>query len=255
MAERRSAEFSTEIVGGRTLRVARWNWEQPGQHLPLLFFNGIGTNIEAITPPAEALTERAFMTFDMPGIGGSPEPVMPYTMSSMSLVVADLLDHFAVSQADLMGVSWGGGLAQHFALQHPSRVRRLVLAATSAGCAMIPGNPFAMASLADFAPMSAASPIGLSYQLLAMFGWTSAPALPFLRQDTLIMMGDADPVMPLANGHLLHTLIPNSRLEVVRGGGHWFMLSHQAQTLRALRRFLDASDNMERPNTLDKVAA
>ena len=277
LAERRSAEFSLETIGGRTLRVARWNWNSSSAHLPLLFFNGIGTNIEAIAPLAEALTERRFITFDMPGVGGSPDPLVPYNPCTISLVAADLLDRFEAGQADVMGVSWGGGIAQQFTLQHSSRVRRLVLAATCAGIAMVPGNPFAIASLADparigdpdfvashfktifggmvgnhhehLARVTPPSSVGYFYQLLAMAGWTSAPALPLLKQDTLIMMGDEDPIMPLANGHILHTLIPNSRLEVFKRGGHLFMLSHQAQTLRLLRRFLDT------PDTLEKAAA
>ena len=79
-----------------------------------------------------------------------------------------------------------------------------------------------------------------------MLGWTSAPGLPFLKKDTLIMMGDADQIVPLANGHILKTLIPNSRLEVFEGGGHLFMLSHQDQTIATIREFLGAPDPGER---------
>ena len=67
-----TCEFSMEVVGGRTLRVARWRWDMESEHLPILFFNGIGANIEAVAPLAEALTERPFIMFDMPGVGGSP---------------------------------------------------------------------------------------------------------------------------------------------------------------------------------------
>ena len=76
-------------------------------------------------------------------------------------------------------------------------------------------------------------------QLLAMLGWTSAPGLPFLKKDTLIMMGDADQIVPLANGHILKTLIPNSRLEVFEGGGHLFMLSQREKFVASMRAFLD----------------
>ena len=40
-----TAEFSMETVGGRTLRVARWRWDEPSEHLPVLFFNGICATI------------------------------------------------------------------------------------------------------------------------------------------------------------------------------------------------------------------
>lgn len=274
MSERDTAEYSMETVGGRVLRVARWRWNQPSEHLPLLFFNGIGANIEAVAPLAEALTERPFIMYDMPGVGGSPEPTIPYNAFLVGWQTKELLKRFGCERADVMGVSWGGGMAQHFAIQHPGYVRRLILTATSAGMLMIPGRPAALTKLANprryvdaafmaehfqtlyggmvgeksehIRRLKPPTPRGYFYQLLAMLGWTSAPMLPFLKKETLIMMGDADNIVPLANGHILNTLIPNSRLEVFEGGGHLFMLSHHDETLRVLREFLDAPDRAER---------
>jgi pimeloyl-ACP methyl ester carboxylesterase len=270
MSAKSTAEFSMEVVGGRTLRVARWRWDQPSDHLPLLFFNGIGANIEAVAPLAEALTERPFIMFDMPGVGGSPDPLIPYNCFTMSWTANELLRRFGCDQADVMGISWGGGMAQHFTLQHGSHVRRLVLAATSAGMLMVPGSPASLTKMANprryidaefmaqhfqtlyggltgdkaehIERLTPPSPRGYLYQLLAMLGWTSAPALPFLKQEVLIMMGAEDAIVPLANGKILETLIPNSRLEVFDQGGHLFMLTHQEQTVAALRAFLDAPE-------------
>jgi poly(3-hydroxyalkanoate) depolymerase len=269
-----TCEFSMETVGGRTLRVARWRWGMKSKHLPILFFNGIGANIEAVAPLAEALTDRAFIMYDMPGTGGSPEPVVPYNAFIVGWQTKELLKRFGAEQVDLMGVSWGGGMAQHFALQHGDYVRKLVLIATSAGMLMIPGNPAALTKMVNprryidpeymaehfktlyggmvgaksehIARLKPPTPRGYVYQLLAMLGWTSAPALPFLRKDTLIMMGDADQIVPLINGQFLNTLIPNSRLEVFEGGGHLFMLSHQDQTVACIREFLDADEATDR---------
>ena len=259
-----------EVVGGRTLRVARWRWDMPDRHPPILFFNGIGANIEAVAPLAEALTERRFIMYDMPGVGGSPEPVVPYNPFIVAWLSKELLTRFGVEQADVMGVSWGGGMAQHFALQHGNRVHKLVLVATSAGMLMVPGRPGALSKMAnprryidpDFmaqhyktlyggmvggkrehiARLTPPTPRGYIYQLLAMLGWTSAPALPFLKKDTLIMMGEADSIVPPVNGQILNKLIPGSRLELFEGGGHLFMLSHKAQFLASLRAFLDRPD-------------
>lgn len=86
-----TAEFTMEVVGGRTLRVARWRWNMPSDHPPILFFNGIGANIEAVAPLAEALTERRFIMFDMPGVGGSPEPLVPYNTFTRSAGTAQTL--------------------------------------------------------------------------------------------------------------------------------------------------------------------
>jgi poly(3-hydroxyalkanoate) depolymerase len=264
-------------VGGRDLRVATWRLDEASAHLPLLFFNGIGANLEAVASLAEALSDRGFIIFDMPGVGGSPEPVVPYNTFTMAWTAAQLLDQLGVDQVDLMGVSWGGAMAQHFALQHPGRVRRLILCATSAGMLMVPGKLSALSKMADprryvdadfmqkhfrtlYGDALGGSPDGGAhvgrlkpptkrgylYQMLAMLGWTSAPALPFMTKPTLIMMGDDDAIVPLANGRLLNALIPNSELEIFENGGHLFLLSHREQSIRSIRTFLDrASDKAE----------
>lgn len=259
-----------ETVGGRTLRVARWRWDEPSEHLPVLFFNGIGANIEAVAPLAEALDDRPFIMFDMPGTGGSPDPLVPYNTFTMSWTAKELLKRFGAELVDVMGVSWGGAMAQHFALQHGRMVRRVVLAATSAGMLMVPGNPAALTKMVDprryvdaafmerhfrtlyggltggkkehISRLTPPSPRGYVYQLLAMLGWTSAPALPFLKKPVLIMMGEDDQIVPLANGRILEALIPDSRLEIFEDGGHLFMLTHREQTLSSLRAFLGAEE-------------
>ena len=270
----KTAEVSLETVGGRTLRVARWRLDMESEHLPVLFFNGIGANIEAVAPLAEALDDRGFVMFDMPGVGGSPDPLVPYNTATMAWTTTLLLDRFKLEQVDVMGVSWGGAMAQHFALQHPKRTRRLVLCATSAGMIMVPGNVGALSKMANprryvdaafmekhfrtlyggalgeasgghIARLKPPSRRGYLYQLLAMLGWTSAPALPFMKKPTLILMGDDDQIVPLANGKILDTLIPNSELHVLEGGGHLFLLSHADQSVSAIRAFLDAPEAEE----------
>ncbi|WP_407692149.1 alpha/beta fold hydrolase [Qipengyuania gaetbuli] len=265
-------------AGGRSLRVAHWRLGEKSNHPPILFFNGIGANIEAVAPLAEMLTERGFVMFDMPGTGESPDPVMPYNPFTMCWTASQVLDHLGVELCDVMGVSWGGAMAQHFALQHPKRTRRLVLAATTPGMLMVPGNPAALSKMADprryidpefmnehFATLYGGvdrdgaahqkdshigrlkppSPRGYLYQLLAMLGWTSLPALPFLSKEVLIMMGDDDQIVPLINGRILASAIRNSQLKVLKGGGHLFLLTHADESVEALRDFLDAPDTSE----------
>lgn len=265
-----TADVSIMHVGGRDLRVARWRLDRPSEHPPILFFNGIGANIEAVAPLATALDDRGFVIFDMPGVGGSPEPTVPYNPFTMCWTAARLLGALGLDEVDVMGVSWGGAMAQHFALQHSGRVRRLILCATSAGMLMVPGKPAALSKMADprryvdaafmqkhfrtlygdglgksserAAHMGRLTPPttrGYLYQLLSMIGWTSAPALPFLKKPTLIMMGEEDAIVPLANGRILHSLIPDSELEIFEGGGHLFLLSHREQSISCIRAFLD----------------
>ncbi len=267
------AVVSMEQVGGRTLRTAAWRLDMPSDHLPILFFNGIGANIEAVAPLAAALPERGFIMFDMPGTGESPDPLLPYNPFTMSWTAAQLLDKYGLDEVDVMGVSWGGAMAQHFALQHPGRTRRLTLIATTPGMVMVPGNPAAFTKMADprryvdpefmakhfktlyggltetgdkdhksshISRLKPPSPRGYMYQLMCMLGWTSLPALPFMSKQTLIMMGEEDQIVPVINGKILKAMIPNSRLMTFEGGGHLFLLTHSDESVAAIREFLDA---------------
>ena len=123
---RRRSAMRTLTVSGRNLRVAvrRGNPKWP----PLLLCNGIGARLEMLEPLVSALEpEREVVRFDMTGIGGSPAPVIPYHMTTLAPLVTGLLDQLGYQRADVLGISWGGGLAQHLAVQSPGRVRRLVL--------------------------------------------------------------------------------------------------------------------------------
>ncbi len=67
------------------------------------------------------------------------------------------------------------------------------------------------------------------YQLMAALGWTSVPWLRLLRQPTLILAGDDDPIVPAINAKIMHRLIPNSKLYIYNGG-HLGLLTHATGT-------------------------
>ena len=258
---------------GRRLRVAQWNVDPAPEARPLLILNGIGMNLELIDSLAAALAPRRVISFDMPGVGRSPDPLVPYTAVTMAMTASIVLDRLGIEQIDVLGISWGGGVAQQFALQHRPRLGRLVLAATSAGVIMAPGSAAALARLIDpaaftagktlhrtlalltngggrGAPVSlnAATPpslLGWTYQLASLVGWSSVPLLPWLDVPTLILAGDDDQVVPAWNARFLHALIPDSRLRLIEGGGHLFMLSHPREFVAELERFLDADVAVE----------
>lgn len=173
----------------------------------------------------------------------------------MARTVERLLDELGHDQVDVLGVSFGGGIAQQLAHQAPARVRRLVLAATTPGSLCVPGRPSALLALATprryhdpayyrrmaprvfggrartadpdaAAQVRATSPPslwGYLCQLCVVAGWTSLPWLHTLRQPTLVLTGDDDPIVPVANGRILHRLIPDARLVVLPGAGHLFV--------------------------------
>ncbi len=261
-------------VGLQKLRTAVWRGAGIGR--PLLFFNGIGANLEIAQPLAEALPDRDIITFDLPGIGGSPGPVTPYRPWWVAQAAKAILLHYGYDRpVDVMGVSWGGGAAQQFTFQYQKRVNRLVLCATSAGTLMVPGKIEALSKMADpkrymdrdflaknfktlygdepegasqfSARMSPPTRSGYVYQLMAMMGWSSLPFLPLLPHETLVMAGDRDNIVPLANAKILKFMIRNSELHVVENGGHLFVLSQTKSVLPVLKTFLDRPAMERRP--------
>jgi poly(3-hydroxyalkanoate) depolymerase len=265
----RAPVFDVVRIGGREIRTAVWK-AVTGRERPLLFFNGIGANIELMAPLAEWIADRDIITFDMPGVGGSPPPRLPYRPWMMARLTMRLLDRLGHDKVDVMGVSWGGGMAQQFAFQHPGRVGKLILAATSPGTFMVPGDIGAISKMANprryfdvaylrrnfrtlygddtddagghVERISPPTRVGYAYQIAAMAGWTSAPFLPLIRQKTLVIMGREDRIVPLANGRILARLIPRARLEVV-GGGHLFLVSRAAEAIPPIRAFLTEPDH------------
>src|ERR1700674_2815878 len=225
-------------VGGQALRVGirRGTSASP----PLAVFNGIGSNLELLEPFVAALKGIEVVAFDVPGVGGSPEPAGPYRYARLVRLTDRLLATLGYDgQVDVLGLSWGGMLAQQYAYANPERCRRLILAATSSGATMVPGRLSAVSQLGNprrycdpdhlkrIAPeiyggslrrkpdqiehhVARVRPprgLGYFYQLSALWGSTSLPWLHRLRQPTLIMAGSDDPIVPLGNAQVLAHLI------------------------------------------------
>ena len=99
-------------AGGRQLRVAI----RPGTGTgpPLLLCNGIGMRLEAFQPFVDALDPAIeVIRFDAPGTGGSQLPSRPYRFTTLALLLREMLHKLGHQQADVLGISWGGGLAQN----------------------------------------------------------------------------------------------------------------------------------------------
>ncbi|MDT0274750.1 poly(3-hydroxyalkanoate) depolymerase [Blastococcus goldschmidtiae] len=262
----------TITAGGRTLRTS----VRPGTDTdvpPLLLMNGIGASLEVLQPFVDALDRRrTVVRFDVPGVGGSPPPVVPYNLATFGPVVTGLLDRLGFTRAvDVLGLSWGGGLAQHFAVQHRRRCRRLVLAATGTGALMVPAHPRVLGRMLtprrhrdpEYArriagdiyggtmrsePERAARVLhaetrlgprrGYYYQLAASTGWSSLPFLRLIRQPTLILAGDDDPIVPAVNARLMTRLLPDARLHLYRGG-HIALVTEAAELAPVVDGFLD----------------
>jgi poly(3-hydroxyalkanoate) depolymerase len=273
---RRRAAPSTRVivVDGQPLRVDVRAGRGPG--VPVLLINGIGASLELLQPFLDELPASfEVIRFDPPGVGGSPLPALPYRFGGLCRLIARMLTALGHDRADVLGISWGGAVAQHFAAFQRHRCRRLVLVSTATGALMVPARPAVLARiltprrytdpgyLRSVAPVlyggsartqpervreymhadsRVGSPQGYLYQLAAGAGWTSLPFLPLIRQPTLIMSGDDDPLIPLANARLLHALIPRSRLHVY-SGGHLALVTEAAELAPVVSRFLEGTDD------------
>jgi poly(3-hydroxyalkanoate) depolymerase len=261
-------------AGGQRIRVN----VRPGTGVPLVLCNGIGASLEVLDPLVEQLNPRAtIIRFDVPGTGGSPTSMLPYGFPYLAWVLGRVLSKLEVGVVDVLGLSWGGALAQQFAFQNPRRCRRLVLVSTGTGALMVPAHPRILRKMVtprrfsdpDYAAsiagelyggtvrrhgedvaqlfvrqLHAGSKMGYLHQLLAGSVWTSLFALRAVRQRTLIVAGTDDPIIPVANARIMHALLPHSRL-YLHSGGHIDLVHNAAELAPAIDQFL--SEPGERP--------
>jgi 3-oxoadipate enol-lactonase len=211
---------------------------------------------------------------DHRGVGRSDRPFGPYWMHVMADDVAAVLDHAKVERAYVVGISLGGMVAQHVALRHPSRVKGLVLLATTAGFPHIrPPNPFALMSFLtlpltgrlrrkevdpsfarlllsrkdspraselldgwpDALQSEPTSLLVFAAHFAAVLRHSTGSRLKRLTCPTVVVTGDDDSLLPHHNSRLLARLIPSAHLEIVPGG-HIIPASDPEVVRRALDR-------------------
>jgi poly(3-hydroxyalkanoate) depolymerase len=237
-------------VLGQDVRVSVRPGSEPGT--PLLLCNGIGAGLDVLQPFVDRVDPRIeVVRFDVPGVGGSPTPRLPYNFPLLAWFATRLMTQLGHDKFDVLGISWGGGLAQQLAFQSPLRCRRLVLVSTGTGMLMVPGGFSVLSKMLTprryrdpaYAREIAAqlyggrlreqpdevrrlmydqsrigSRLGYVFQLLAGVGWTSLPVLPMIRQRTLVMSGSDDPIIPLVNARIMQRLLPHATLHVFDDG-------------------------------------
>jgi poly(3-hydroxyalkanoate) depolymerase len=250
----------------------RIRYSVAGSGPPLLLTSGIGASLELTEPFRAALDGRTTIAWDAPGAGESDVPRSRPSLRRVADYAVGVLDELGIEQTDAMGISWGGLVTQELARREPSRVRRLVLAATGTGWTSVPGDvrvlpillntrrytspsfleemgprlyggdvrrdPEILRRQAALRLLHPPSTAGYWWQLLATAGWTSVHWLHRLPHRTLVLSADEDPIAHIANGHLLARLIPDATFEVIEGGGHLFAVTRPEETARRVERFL-----------------
>jgi 3-oxoadipate enol-lactonase len=119
-------------------------FERQGEGPPLLFISGTGGDLRVKPNVFDGPLPRSFevLAYDQRGLGRTAKPDAPYSMADYADDAAALMDHIGWAEALVVGVSFGGMVAQELVLRHPAKVKRLVLACTSPGGAGGASYPF-----------------------------------------------------------------------------------------------------------------
>lgn len=196
---------------------------------PLVFLPGAAGRSAFWRPVADRLADLGpARLFGWPGFGDDPPDP---GIGSLGELFDWLLARLPPGACHVVAQSMGGVLAARLAVEHPERVARLALAATSGGVDL--GRHGA----SDWRPEYVAG-------MPAVPRWfvddhtDLSERLAEIRAPTLLLWGDADPVSPLSVGRLLERRIPGARLEIVAGGTHSFALERPDEVAAALRRHL-----------------
>jgi pimeloyl-ACP methyl ester carboxylesterase len=250
--------------------------EIAGAGEPVLLIMGLGLAATAWWRTVLVLAEHfRVISFDNRGAGRSDCPRGPYTLTQLADDALAVLDAAGETSAHVYGMSLGGMIAQELALRHPTRVRKLVLGATTPG-----GNQHELADKATLAfverrsEMSAEeaawasipfnygpvtrqrhadrigediaqrlrfppTPTGYKAQLAAAWRFDATTRLDRLELPALVLHGTEDRVIPVSNGRRLAAAIPGARLHLLEGAGHVYMTDDReadAEVVRFLAR-------------------
>jgi pimeloyl-ACP methyl ester carboxylesterase len=217
------------------------------------------------------------IAFDNRGVGRSDKPDIPFTMRMMAGDIAGLLDVIGIDAAHVFGISMGGMIAQHFALNYPQRVISLILGCTTCGgIHMIQPEPESMAALFDFERMKKMTPEevvrqampfcysqkfieenpdvvnervakqleyptpphGATRQAGAILGHDTYELLPRMKLPTLVITGDNDRLIPAENSRILASRISDVELVVLKGLGHEFFIEDSEEANKLILDFL-----------------
>ena len=232
-------------------------YEVHGSGPPVLFLNGSGATIELVRPLVEILARTLTVAIhDQRGLGRTSIPDGPYSMAQYAEDARAFLDHLGWDSCGVLGISFGGMVAQELAVTWPHRVRRLVLACTSpggAGGSSYPLHELAelddetrlarMATIADRRVVSAPAPglavgsgpdldarqrRGAWWQLQARRNHDVWDRLPAIGCSTLVMSGLHDGIAPVENGSAIVSRLGRAELRVYDGGHQFFVQDRQA---------------------------
>ena len=251
------------------------NYQIVGTGQRVLFFNGSGATLESAQLFINALAKECqVLAHDQRGLGKTSIPDGPYTMAHYASDAAALLDHVGWETCVVVGMSFGGMVAQEFAVTYPQRVERLMLLCTSAGGDA--GSSYPLHELGALSPEERNAKVltltdsrytpewlaehpadaemvrirneqaaipkskdvmkGERLQLIARIGHDVADRLHNIASPTFVAAGAFDGIAPVSNSEEIVKRIPDATMRVYQGG-HIFT-AQDPQAIRDIRTFL-----------------
>jgi pimeloyl-ACP methyl ester carboxylesterase len=243
------AQLHSVEVDGQTVA-----YRQAGKGPALVLLHGFLCDSRCWRPQLSHLSDQfRVVAWDAPGAGSSSDPPDTFTTASYVHCLAGFLDAIGVERAHILGLSWGGILAQEFYRLHAERFRSLVLADTYAGwrgslpetvwkerlesCLQDAGGPsealvakFVPGVFTDAAPhhlraafsaiVSKFHPAGFRLMSLSSAEVDTSNLLPSIGVPTLVLWGEDDRRSPLSVAELFHAAIPGAELAIISNAGH-----------------------------------
>ncbi len=246
-------------------------YERAGHGPALVLLHGFLFDSRAWRPQLEDLSsDFTVIAWDAPGAGRSADPPEPFGIGDWTDCLAGLLDVVGIRRAHVVGLSWGGLLAQELYRRDRTRALSLVLADTYAGWAGSLGTPTAEERLASclrdsklpagefvsrYLPgmhshaaargvrdelakiMSEFHPTGFRLMARSLADSDTRDLVAEIRVPTLLVWGEADVRSPLSVAHELQHRIPGARLVVIPETGHLSNVEAPARFNAELRYF------------------
>ena len=251
-------------------------YEDRGSGLPLVLVPGFASGAWSWKWQAAKLArDFRVITFDPRGVANSKlNEHADVSISKIASDISELLTELEIDSAHVLGISFGGFVAQEFALNYPGLLRDLVLASTSFG-----GPNHVMPSMDVLASFSATDGLNSSerirkyltmafspdfvrehagavdefcdlreqnpvpaevyqQQLAAAMHFNTEARVGDIRARTLVLTGDSDAVVPTENSKNLARAIPGAKLAMIENGGHMAFVEQAGEFNSILREFL-----------------
>lgn len=251
-------------------------YETRGAGEPLILIPGFAAGAWIWAWQVEDLSrDFQVVTFDPRGVGQSKiDENAVVSLETIATDIAGLLDDLKIEKAGVLGASFGGFVAQQFAVSFPERLNKLILACTSAGGKnhvapdleilaafvstddlnkserirrfIVPAftpefyaaNQETVEKVCELRGQNFVPETVYMQQLIAATSFDFEPCLAEIKAETLVLTGDRDVVVPPQNSVNLAEKIPNARLETIKNGSHMFFIENAAEFNQAVRKFI-----------------